>query len=107
MDTREKLILQYIDSITYDDGTLSVSDNTVVDFQDQDEQLIIRTACPVPGVNRGWLGNLTVTKEYAKLTDCTAKVKSSEVLPNMLCIRVNTHVGNEVNAVTEYVFLKY
>ncbi len=101
------LILEYIDSIAYDNGTSVVEDDTVVEFQNQEEEVRITTACEIPGIKRGWLGDITITKKYFKTMDYEEKIKINEVLSNMLCVRVNTSAGNDIQSKTEYVFLKY
>ncbi len=107
MDQENNLVLQYIGPVVYTCGVLNVADDTVKEFQDQDEQVVIKTGCEVPGVKRGWLGDITVTKTYIKIVNPCEAVKLNEVLRNMLCIRVNTYVGEDGHAVVEYVFLKH
>ena len=84
--------------------------NYVYEFEDNNDEIVIKSPAQIDFVYRGWLGDITYwaadgmdmnNPEKTNLTSESCCVK------DVLCVRVNVKDDGNAPVVWEYVFLKY
>ena len=84
--------------------------NYVYEFEDNNDEIVIKSPAQIDFVYRGWLGDITYwaadgmdmnNPEKTNLTSESCCVK------DVLCVRVNVKDDGDAPVMWEYVFLKY
>lgn len=84
--------------------------NYVYEFEDDNDEIVIKSPAQIDFVYRGWLGDITYwaadgmdinNPEKTNLTSESCCVK------DVLCVRVNVKDDGNAPVMWEYVFLKY
>ena len=99
-----------IGSVYFQKGNEGSGFNYVEEFEDDDDQLIIRSPFQIDFVYRGWIGDITYwashgidTKDMGKM-DLTSE---PHYVRDVLCVRVNVTCNRGEPVMWKYVFLKY
>ena len=84
--------------------------NYVYEFEDNNDEIVLKSPAQIDFVYRGWLGDITYwaadgmdmnNPEKTNLTSESCCVK------DVLCVRVNVKDDGDAPVMWEYVFLKY
>lgn len=84
--------------------------NYVYEFEDDNDEIVIKSPAQIDFVYRGWLGDITywaadgMDMNNPKNTNLTSE---SCCVRDVLCVRVNVTYDSYASVMWEYVFLKY
>ena len=104
-------IYEKIGRVDFQRDNIDTRFDYVNEFEDNDDEIVIRSYFQIDSVYRGWLGNITYWASIGTDAKSFERVDLMTGEPccvkDVLCVRVNVTLHEGEPVMWEYVFLKY